>query len=154
MLLVASPHIRLPNYCLICSCFSFQSLVLFSSANPNFNCIALGRTIFSIVKSSSRVNPSRKYSNGRTTRSSNIEYYVKPEFHPPKNKAEFEKFESTVVDEYVSDLRHQCQREHEYKESMLWRARMMNDKDQYHRTQQQATPSCTKLTDFVRTGRA
>ena len=29
-----------------------------------------------------------------------------------------DKFESSVVDEYISDLRHQCYREQQYKESM------------------------------------
>ncbi|CAF3336913.1 unnamed protein product [Rotaria socialis] len=95
-----------------------------------------------------------KYTNARLTRLSNIEYYVKPDFRPPKTNNELDKFESSVVDEYLSDLRHQCYREQQYKESMIWRARMMNDNQLYKQAQNQGTPSCTKLNDFVQRGRA
>jgi DnaJ family protein B protein 12 len=95
-----------------------------------------------------------KYTNGRVTRISNIDYYVKADFRPPKTNSELDKFESSVVDEYVSELRHQCYREQQYKESMMWRARMMNDNDLYRQAQKQGTPSCTKLNDFVQSGRA
>ena len=84
----------------------------------------------------------------------NIEYYVKPDFRVPKSNSDLEKFESAVVDEYVSELRHQCYREQQYKESMMWRARMMNDNDLYRQAQRQGTPSCTKLNDFVQRGHA
>lgn len=47
-------------------------------------------------------------------------------------------------------MRHQCYREEQYKESMLWRARMTNDKNLYNQAQKQTTPSCTKLNSFVR----
>jgi len=95
-----------------------------------------------------------KYSHARLTRLSNIEYYVKPDFRTPKSQSDLDKFESSVVDEFVSDLRHQCYREEQYKESMMWRARMMNDQQLYRQAQKQGTPSCSKLNDFVRTGRA
>jgi predicted DNA-binding protein (UPF0278 family) len=55
-----------------------------------------------------------------------------------------------VIDEYVSDLRQRCQREQQYKESLLWRARMMNDENLYRQAQQHTTPSCTKLNDLIR----
>jgi DnaJ family protein B protein 12 len=96
----------------------------------------------------------RKYSAARSTRLSNVEYYVKPDFRQPKPASELDKFETSVIDEYVSDLRHQCYREQQYKESMMWRARMMNDNELYHQAQRQGTPSCTKLNDFVKNGRA
>ncbi|CAF0842824.1 unnamed protein product [Rotaria sordida] len=95
-----------------------------------------------------------KYNNARMTRLSRIEYFVKQDFHPPKTDAELDKFESSVVDEYASDLRHQCYREQQYKESMLWRARMMNDNGLYREAQKQGTPSCNKLNDFVQRGHA
>ena len=91
----------------------------------------------------------RKYTNARITRLSHIEYYVKSDFRPPKTNAELDKFELSVVDEYVSDLRHQCYREHQYKESMIWRARMMNDNNLYRQARNQGTPSCIKLNNFV-----
>ncbi|CAF4603332.1 unnamed protein product [Rotaria sp. Silwood1] len=95
-----------------------------------------------------------KYTNARATRVSRIEYFVKPDFRPPKTDAELDKFESSVVDEYVSDLRHQCYREQQYKESMLWRARMMNDNGLYREAQKQGTPSCNRLNDFIQRGHA
>ncbi|CAF0801300.1 unnamed protein product [Adineta ricciae] len=95
-----------------------------------------------------------KYTNQRHTRLSHVEYYVKPDFRPPKTNAELDKFESSVVEEYTSDLRHQCYREQQYKESMMWRARMMNDNELYRQAQKQGTPSCVKLNDFVQRGRA
>jgi DnaJ family protein B protein 12 len=91
-----------------------------------------------------------KYTNARTTRSYNIEYYVKPDFRPPTTQAELDKLESSVIDEYISDLRQQCYREQQNKESMLWRARMMNDDNLYRRAQQQTTPSCTKINNILR----
>jgi DnaJ family protein B protein 12 len=94
-----------------------------------------------------------KYTQGRFTRLSHVEYYVKADYRPPKTNSELDKFESSVVDEYVSDLRHQCYREQQYKESMMWRARMMNDNELYRQAQKQGTPSCTKLNDFVQRGR-
>lgn len=96
----------------------------------------------------------RKYTHGRVTRLSNVEYYVKPDFRPPKNTAEFDKFESSVVEEYVAEIRHQCYREQQYQESMMWRARMMNDNELYREAQKQGTPSCTRLNDFLQRGRA
>lgn len=96
----------------------------------------------------------RKYTQGRVTRSANVEYYVKPDFRPPKTNGEFDKFESSVVEEYVSELRHQCYREQQYQESMMWRARMMNDNELYRQAQKQGTPSCTRLNDFIQRGRA
>jgi DnaJ family protein B protein 12 len=95
-----------------------------------------------------------KYSHARTTRTSQIEYFVKPDFRPPKTDAELDKFESSIIDEYVSDLRHQCYREQQYKESMMWRARMMNDDALYRQAQRQGTSSCNKLNDFVQRGHA
>jgi hypothetical protein len=80
----------------------------------------------------------------------NIEYYVKPDFRPPTTDGELEKLESSVIDEYISELRNQCHREQQYKESMLWRARMMNDNQLYRQAQQQKTASCTKLNDLIR----
>ncbi|CAF3659782.1 unnamed protein product [Rotaria socialis] len=90
-----------------------------------------------------------KYNNLRTTRTSNIEYYVKPDFHPPKTDSELDRLESSVIDEYISDMRHQCYREQQYKESMLWRAKMMSDNNLYRQAQKQTTPSCTKLNNFL-----
>lgn len=84
----------------------------------------------------------------------NVEYYVKSDFRPPKVLSELDKFESSVIDEYISDLRHQCYREQQYKESLLWRARMMNDNELYRQAQRTATPSCTTLNDFVQRARA
>jgi len=95
-----------------------------------------------------------KYSHPRTTRSLGVEYFVKPDFRPAKNPSDFDKFESTVIDEYISDLRHQCYREQQYKESLLWRARMMNDNELYRQAQRTATPTCTTLNDFVQRIRA
>jgi len=82
-----------------------------------------------------------KYTTLRTIRSSNVEYYVKPDFRPPRTDAELNKLESSVIDEYVSDLRQQCYREKQYKESLMWRARMMNDDNLYR----QATTNNTIL---------
>ncbi len=86
----------------------------------------------------------------RTTRSPRVEYYVKADFQPPRTDGELDRLESSVIDEYINDLRQRCQREQQYKESLLWRARMMNDNNLYRQAQQHATPSCTKLNDLIR----
>ncbi|CAF0840826.1 unnamed protein product [Rotaria sordida] len=97
-----------------------------------------------------QLHPTGKYTNLRETRSSKIQYYVKSDFQPPKTDAALDKLESSVIDEYISDIRHQCYREQQYKESMIWRAKMMNDNNLYRQAQQQKTPSCTKFNNFVR----
>ena len=97
---------------------------------------------------------SRKYNNLRTTRLHNIQYYVKPDFRPPKSDSELDTFESSVIEEYIAELRHQCYREQQYKESLLWRARMMNDNELYRQAQRQTTPSCTTFNDFIQSMRA
>ncbi|CAF1017162.1 unnamed protein product [Adineta ricciae] len=92
-----------------------------------------------------------KYTVLRTTRSADIQYYVKQDFRAPSTQTELDRFESSVIDEYISDLRNQCYREQQHKESMIWRARMMNDNNLYRQAQQLTTPSCTKLSQFART---
>jgi predicted DNA-binding protein (UPF0278 family) len=118
----------------------------------HFNSIAPGNSLVILIFVT--LNLRRKYVTGRTTRQYDIEYYVKSDFRPPKTQAELDKFESSVVEEYVSDLRQRCYREQQYKESLLWRARMMNDNGLYRQAQQHATPSCTLLNDFAKRGRA
>jgi DnaJ family protein B protein 12 len=96
----------------------------------------------------------RKYINLRTTRTAKVEYYVKPDFRLPTTNTEINRFESSIVDEYVANLRNQCYREQQYKESLSSRARMMNNNELYRQAQKQTTPSCTKLNDFIARGYA
>lgn len=97
-----------------------------------------------------QLHRSGKYTQRQTTRSPVVEFFVKPDFRLPKSEAELSRLETSVIEEYVGDLRHQCQREQQYKESLLWRARMMNDDNLYRQAQKQTTPSCTRLNDFIR----
>jgi predicted DNA-binding protein (UPF0278 family) len=119
-------------------------------SDPQFQLHRTGYIYLLYLSSIFKIYSFRKYTQLRTTRSLKVEYYVKPDFQPPRAGGELDRFESSVIDEYVSDLRQRCQREQQYKESLLWRAKMMNDANLYRQAQQQTTASCTKLNDLIR----
>ncbi|CAF0952896.1 unnamed protein product [Didymodactylos carnosus] len=90
-----------------------------------------------------------KYVNVRTTRIQNIQYYVKQDFKIPKTTHELNKLESAVLEEYISELKHQCYREQQYRESMIWRARMLGDQELLHQASHEPTPTCEKMNKFL-----
>ncbi|CAF0920790.1 unnamed protein product [Didymodactylos carnosus] len=86
----------------------------------------------------------------RTTHPHGVQYFVKQDFPKTPRPHELEKLEAAVLEEYVSDLKNQCYREQQYRESMIWRARMLGDKGLLLQAQGERTPSCDKLNEFLR----
>jgi len=93
------------------------------------------------------LSANQKYSVQRFTKELQIPYFVKPDFVDNyRNKVK--QIENQVEDEYVSQLRMNCYREKNQRETMLWRARTFGDNDLWQRAQKLTTPSCTRLNEI------
>ncbi|GBP63666.1 DnaJ homolog subfamily B member 12 [Eumeta japonica] len=93
--------------------------------------------------------PSSKYPVPRETINLKVPYYVKENFHTDY-QGSLRRLEMAVEEEYIVNLRHACQRERNYKDSMMWKARNFGDNRQYQEAQRLKTPSCDKLQSFHR----
>ncbi|XP_074648299.1 dnaJ homolog subfamily B member 14-like [Tubulanus polymorphus] len=97
----------------------------------------VGDPAFSLQKTS-------KYTIARQTSDLHITYYVQPDF-TSQYKGSIYKIDRQVEEEYVSNLRQNCFRERNYKETLIWRARNYNDRKMYERAQNMKTPNCDAL---------
>lgn len=88
-----------------------------------------------------------KYNSERQTRELKVSYYVKPDFDKQYGGGVY-RIEQQVEEEYVNNLRANCWRERNNKETMLWRARTYGDAAMYERAQNQAMPSCSRLQEI------
>ncbi|RZC40128.1 dnaJ -like protein subfamily B member 14 [Asbolus verrucosus] len=90
------------------------------------------------------LQPNPKYPVARTTVNLKIPYYVKETF-----AAEFQgsvrRLEMSVEEEYISNLRHSCYREKNYRDSMIWKARNFGDRELFQAAQNIKMPACDKL---------
>ncbi|KAJ0169745.1 hypothetical protein K1T71_014351 [Dendrolimus kikuchii] len=78
-----------------------------------------------------------------------VPYYVKENFHTDY-QGSMRRLEMAIEEEYIVTLRHACQREKNYRESMAWKARNFGDSRQYAEAQKLRTPSCERLKNFNR----
>ncbi|KHN80232.1 DnaJ -like protein subfamily B member 12 [Toxocara canis] len=85
-----------------------------------------------------------KYSEERFTKDLQVPYYVKTDFLA-NYRNRIAQVEHQVEDEYISQLRMNCYKERNQKETLAWRARTFGDADMWHRAQRMATPSCDRL---------
>ncbi|XP_063390989.1 dnaJ homolog subfamily B member 14 [Cydia fagiglandana] len=95
------------------------------------------------------LQPSSKYPVPRETVSLKVPYYVKDNFHTDY-QGSLRRLEMAIEEEYIVGLRHACQRERNYRDSMAWKARNFGDSRQYADAQKLRTPSCEKLQQFHR----
>ncbi|KAI8427226.1 hypothetical protein MSG28_014824 [Choristoneura fumiferana] len=93
--------------------------------------------------------PQAKYPVPRETVSLKVPYYVKENFHTDY-QGSLRRLEMAIEEEYIVGLRHACQRERNYRDSMAWKARNFGDSRQYADAQKLRTPSCDKLQTFHR----
>lgn len=93
--------------------------------------------------------PSSKYPVPRETVNQKVPYYVKENFHTDY-QGSLRRLELAIEEEYIVGLRHACQRERNYRDSMVWKARNFGDSRQYADAQKLRTPSCEKLQKFHR----
>ncbi|XP_026326293.1 dnaJ homolog subfamily B member 12-like isoform X2 [Hyposmocoma kahamanoa] len=95
------------------------------------------------------LTPGPKYPQPRETANLKVPYYVKENFHTDY-QGSLRRLEMTIEEEYIVNLRHACQRERNYRDSMAWKARNFGDSKQYAEAQKLRTPSCEKLSNFHR----
>ncbi|XP_053617319.1 dnaJ homolog subfamily B member 14 [Plodia interpunctella] len=95
------------------------------------------------------LTPSSKYPVPRETVNLKVPYYVKENFHTDY-QGSLRRLEMAIEEEYIVGLRHACQRERNYRDSMAWKARNFGDSKQYAEAQKLRTPSCEKLQAFHR----
>nr|CAD7200562.1 unnamed protein product [Timema douglasi] len=90
------------------------------------------------------LHASSKFPVKRNTLNLKVPYYVKENFHS-EYQGSLRRLEISVEEEYVTNLRHACYREKNYKETMLWKARNFGDRDLYQKAQNIRMPSCDTL---------
>ncbi|XP_055309043.1 dnaJ homolog subfamily B member 12-like [Sitodiplosis mosellana] len=113
--------------------------------------ILSGMSSFFISDPIYSLTPSAKYAIERRTVATNIPYFVTENFH--EYQGSLGRLEAAVEDEYKTNLRYACNRERNYKESMLMKARNFGSKDLYRKAQLIETPSCRSFEDFKQNGR-
>lgn len=87
----------------------------------------------------------------RKTLNLQVPYYVKENFHT-EYQGSLRRLEASVEEEYLSNLRHACYREKNYRETMLWKARNFGDRELFAKAQNIRTPSCEQLQEFSSRG--
>ncbi|XP_014371160.2 dnaJ homolog subfamily B member 14 [Papilio machaon] len=113
-------------------------LVLLSMMSGFF----ISEPVFSLTANS-------KYPVPRETVNLKVPYYVKENFHTDY-QGSVRRLEMAIEEEYIVGLRHACQRERNYRDSMTWKARNFGDTRQYQEAQKLRTPSCEKLQNLQR----
>ncbi|KAJ8982147.1 hypothetical protein NQ317_011293 [Molorchus minor] len=87
---------------------------------------------------------SSKYPVLRKTQNLGFPYYVKDNFHT-EYQGSVKRLEISVEEDYISNLRHACYREKNYRDSMIWKARNFGDKDLFQQAQNIKMPSCEQI---------
>lgn len=88
-----------------------------------------------------------KFSVQKETQNLKIPYYVKENFHT-EYQGSLRRLEMSVEEEYITNLRHACIREKNYRESMVWKARSYGDSILYAKSQKIRMPSCEALQEL------
>ncbi|PSN48438.1 DnaJ subfamily B member 12 [Blattella germanica] len=86
----------------------------------------------------------RKFPIQRKTLNLKVPYYVKENFHT-EYQGSLRRLEITVEEEYITNLRHSCYREKNYRETMVWKARNFGDRELFQKAQNIRMPSCDTL---------
>lgn len=91
-----------------------------------------------------QLQQSQKYNIRRATSNLRVPYYVKDSFHTDF-QGSIRRLESSIEEDYLSNLRQNCFREKSYKENLLWQARYSGNSNLLNRAHNYATPSCDQL---------
>ncbi|XP_023949989.2 dnaJ homolog subfamily B member 12 [Bicyclus anynana] len=92
---------------------------------------------------------SPKYPVPRETVNLKVPYYVKENFHTDY-QGSLRRLEMAIEEEYIVGLRHACQRERNYRDSVAWKARNFGDPRHHADAQRLRMPSCEKLQQYQR----
>lgn len=87
---------------------------------------------------------SSKFPVPRETYNLKVPYYVKENFHSDY-QGSLRRLEMSVEEEYLVNLRHACQRERNYKETMAWKAKNLGSQKHLQEAQAMRMPSCDRL---------
>uniref|UniRef100_A0A3P9HCI9 DnaJ heat shock protein family (Hsp40) member B12b n=1 Tax=Oryzias latipes TaxID=8090 RepID=A0A3P9HCI9_ORYLA len=131
--------------------FLLGGLALFVQVMPILILVivsALTQIMVSNPSYSLSFRPSAGYTHKRLTENLKVPYYVGDQFPKEFSGANRKNLERTVEDEFIGNLRNNCWKEKQQKESMLYRARYFGDTELYQRAQRARTPSCAKLSDI------
>jgi DnaJ family protein B protein 12 len=94
------------------------------------------------------LHSSSKFPVQRKTLNLRVPYYVEENFNA-EYKGRLRRLEVTVEKEYVANLRHSCNRETNYRETMVWKARNFGDRDLFQKAQNIRMPSCDALRELL-----
>lgn len=97
------------------------------------------------------LHSSSKFPVQRKTLNLKVPYYVKENFHT-EYQGSLRRLEITVEEEYITNLRHSCYREKNYRETMVWKARNFGDRELFQKAQNIRMPSCDTLHDLQAQG--
>ncbi|XP_028741962.1 dnaJ homolog subfamily C member 18 [Peromyscus leucopus] len=86
----------------------------------------------------------------RVTDHLSVVYYVADTFSEEYTGSSLKTVERNVEDDYIANLRNNCWKEKQQKEGLLYRARYFGDTDMYHRAQKMGTPSCSRLSETMK----
>ncbi|TRY59123.1 hypothetical protein DNTS_009564 [Danionella cerebrum] len=92
--------------------------------------------------------PSVGHTHKRLTENLRVPFYVSERFVREYSGERLKSIESSVEDDFISNLRNSCWRERQQKEGLLYRARYFGDTDLYHRAQNMNMPSCSRLSEL------
>ncbi|XP_047542344.1 dnaJ homolog subfamily B member 12 [Vanessa atalanta] len=95
------------------------------------------------------LSPSPKYPVPRETVNLKVPYYVKENFHTDY-QGSLRRLEMAIEEEYLVGLKHACQRERNYRDSVAWKARNFGDSRHSADAQRLRMPSCEKLQQYQR----
>lgn len=89
-----------------------------------------------------------KYPHERHTLKFKVSYFVQDGFSRDFNRHSISRLEEQIEAEYIMNLRHNCFRERQKRDAMIWRARLTGDKGWKDRARENDVPSCDRLTEF------
>ncbi|XP_074088901.1 dnaJ homolog subfamily B member 12 isoform X1 [Macrotis lagotis] len=108
---------------------------------------ALSQMMVSSPPYSLSQRPSVGHIHKRLTEHLKVPYYVSDNFGEEFTGSSLKTVERNVEDDYVANLRNNCWKEKQQKESLLYRARYFGDTTLYHKAQTMSTPSCSRLSE-------
>ncbi|XP_023218323.1 dnaJ homolog subfamily B member 12-like [Centruroides sculpturatus] len=106
-------------------------------------CLSLACTLY-ISEPTYSLSKTPKFSQELKTKNLNILYYVKESFEHDYTGSVLQ-LEAEIEKEYVFHLKSSCFRERNYKETMIWRAKNLKDRNLEEKAKSLQTPSCDTL---------
>ncbi|OQR80379.1 dnaJsubfamily B member 14-like [Tropilaelaps mercedesae] len=91
---------------------------------------------------------SSKYPHDRVTAKFKVPYFVQDGFSRDFNRHSILRLEEQIEAEFIMNLRHNCFRERQNRDTMLWQARQTGDGARAARAKEIGLPSCDRLSEL------